>query len=173
MPVLSYRCTKILNNQLPDLQPKAATPGDPALRQLATEVHNLAENARLDREDRKTFREEQAKPKTVRQAYKDRLADKLLKLTASATDTTSPICITIWHRSQKAGRQATIIQVGLSSLHATNWLLEAPLGFPWYYCLEPLQGYYYSSAGCSNFLLASFSSRGIWKAGYYHPSWAI
>lgn len=82
MPVLSYRRTKILYNQLPDLKPKAATPGDPALRQLATEVHNLAENARLDREDRKTFREEQAKPKTVWQAYKDRLADKLLKLEA-------------------------------------------------------------------------------------------
>lgn len=97
--VLSERREKVLFHQLPALWPTApvgpgagAVPGgtsgtlDPFMVALLAQVAQMNDQARIDRDDRVEYREQAARPKSVRERFQAYTTDKLVALTNTPGD---------------------------------------------------------------------------------------
>jgi len=89
--VVSDRRKRVLYEQLPALQSSGTASNEvPRMEELVSQLAQLNNNARLDRAVRQQATADATKPKTVREKFGDYQADKLLKLTDSATDEDLP-----------------------------------------------------------------------------------
>lgn len=117
--VLAERRDRVLLQQLPALRPSnggglgsggplpqqmnGMSHMDPFMAALIAQVAQLNDHTRIDREDRREYREKAALPKTVRERFQDYVTDKLMSLTDSVLDEDLP---RIYHAL--AGRQKSV-----------------------------------------------------------------
>jgi len=89
--VLAHRRHQVLCRWLPSLAPQTINqPVDPQLTSIVGHMASLADNQRLEREDRERQRNEAALPKSVRDRYGDYITDMLLKMTGTGDDDDLP-----------------------------------------------------------------------------------
>lgn len=126
--VLAEQRERVLYRQLPALRPstgggttrggRGALPHpppssnnmDPFMAALITQIVQLNDNSRTDREDCQEAREQAARPKTVRERFQGYITDKLLILTDSLTDDDLP---SVYHKlaaRQKGTSKRVILQ---------------------------------------------------------------